>query len=284
MGRHLVNEEIKERIYDFVGDDYTKLDEEYKNAHKKFSIRHNVCGYEYEVSWGKFQAGRRCPKCAGSLRLTNDQVVKRIYDLVGDEFTKLDDFYVNASTKFPIRHNICEHKYEVSWNNFSRGTRCPKCFGSKRLTNDQIVKRLYELVGDEYTKLDDVYIGALEKFPIRHNKCGHEYEVSWGNFLQGARCPRCANEMKHQKLKLSNEQIVKRIYDLVGSDYTKFDDVYLGSSYKFPIKHNKCGHEYKVSWANFQRGSRCPKCAYTIRKSGWTFSKRKRENNAKEID
>ena len=68
-----------------------------------------------------------------------------------------------------------------------------RCFDmAKKLTNDDIIQRMYDLVSNEYTKLNDVYINAHAKFPIRHNTCGHEYEIAWNPFNSGVRCPKCS--------------------------------------------------------------------------------------------
>lgn len=131
-------------------------------------------------------------------KLTNDDIVQKIHELVGDEYCKLDNIYTNTNTKFPIRHNTCGHEYKIAWNTFQSGSRCPKCSGLMKLTNEEIVQKMYELLGDEYTKLDDNYINATTKFPIRHELCGHEYEVNWNNFKSGKRCPKC-NQSKGER-------------------------------------------------------------------------------------
>ena len=227
MGRKkLTNEEIKQRIFELVEDEYTKLDDTYINSKAKFKIKHEKCGHEYEVSWNAFQKGKRCPKCAGLTKLTNEDIVKRIHDLVGNEYTKLDDTYINNQTKFLIRHNLCSHEYEVSWHKFHGGKRCPKCAGLTKLTNEDIVKRIHDLVGNEYTKLDNSYVNSLTKFKIKHNLCGHEYMVSWNIFQQGYRCPKC-NQSKGEKFiedYLTNKNIAF-------NTQKKFDDC----RFKYPL-------------------------------------------------
>lgn len=132
--------------------------------------------------------------------------------------------------------------------------------GRRKLTNEDIVERMYDLVGEEYSKLDNIYLGANTKFSIKHNTCGYEYEIAWSVFQRGNRCPKCSLKQRTFKKTFSNEDIVQKIYELVGDEYTKLDDVYVSSSTKFPIKHNICGHEYEIAWNRFQSGRRCPKC------------------------
>ena len=56
---------IKKRIYKEVKDEYELINEEsYKNTHTKTMIRHNICGYEYNVTLSDFfHNDSRCPKC-----------------------------------------------------------------------------------------------------------------------------------------------------------------------------------------------------------------------------
>ena len=67
-------------------------------------------------------------------RLTTEEVKGRINDLTNGEYLLLGD-YVNAHTKILVKHSLCENEYEVTWNNFQKGTRCPKCSGLEKLNN-----------------------------------------------------------------------------------------------------------------------------------------------------
>ncbi len=70
----------------------------------------------------------------------------------------------------------------------------------------------------------------------------------------GRRCSYCAGLIKK-----TNNQFRKEVYDLVGDDYT-FLDSYVNAITKIRVKHNKCGHIYKVKPDSFLQGSRCPYC------------------------
>ncbi len=52
-------EQFKKEVCDLVGEEYTVLGE-YKNSKTKIKIKHNKCGYEYEVTPNSFLRGRRC--------------------------------------------------------------------------------------------------------------------------------------------------------------------------------------------------------------------------------
>ena len=58
----------------------------------------------------------------------------------------------------------------------------------------------------------------------------------------------------------TDAEFKKEVFDLVGGEYV-FLNSYQGSRTKIKVKHNKCGHVYKVTPSNFLRGSRCPMCS-----------------------
>lgn len=128
--RRLTNEEFCNEIYKMYGDEYSVLSS-YKNVRTKIKVRHNKCGFEYEIWPSEFKnAKRQCRKCQGLLK-THEDFVKEVYLLVNNEYTVLGK-YKNALTKVKIRHNKCGNIYEVKPSNFtSSQSRCPKCIESK---------------------------------------------------------------------------------------------------------------------------------------------------------
>lgn len=257
MSKKLTTEDIKERIFKLVGDEY-KLLSEYVNARTKIRVKHVVCDCIFEATWSNFQQGSRCPKCAGNYRYKDSEINKLVAEMTNGEYTKLSE-YKNANTKFRMRHETCNFEYMVSWNKFLQGRRCPKCANLTRknkltFTNEDIVKAMFELVGNEYTKMDDTYINAQTKFSIRHNKCNCVYEVSWGNFQKGHRCPKCAGRYRY-----TDSEISELVSEMTNGEYIKLSE-YKDSRTKFRIRHNKCNFEYMVCWGNFQQGQRCPRC------------------------
>lgn len=51
------------------------------------------------------------------IRKTNEYFLTEVYTLVGDEYKILSE-YVNSRTKIKIKHNKCNHEYEVKPNDF----------------------------------------------------------------------------------------------------------------------------------------------------------------------
>lgn len=264
--RRKTNEQFQHEIYDLVGNEYTFLDS-YQGTHTKIKVKHNTCGHIYEVKPNNFFNGKRCPYCAKearkkSKRKTKEQFKKEVFNLVGNEYVFLDP-YVNNHTKLRVKHNKCGNIYKVSPNSFLRGSRCPYCAGLIKKTNEQFQQEIYDLVGNEYVFLDP-YVNAHTKLRVKHNKCGHIYGVRPADFLRGSRCPYCAGFRK------TNTDFKKEVYDLVDDKYT-FLDTYVNAQTKIRVKHNECGHIYKVTPANFIMGHRCPYCYGTPKKNNIQF-------------
>lgn len=196
-------------------------------------------------------------------RKTDEQFKKEVFDLVGEEYTFLDT-YINAMTKLRVKHNKCSNIYKVTPSAFLRGNRCPSCFGTPKKTDAQFKKEVHDLVGDEYTFLDS-YVNTTTKLRVRHNKCGNTFKVMPSNFIRGSRCPYCSGKMKKTDFKFKQE-----VKNLVGNEYT-FLDTYVNNKTKLRVKHNSCGHTYKVKPNVFLRGYRCPYCSINAQKTDNQF-------------
>ncbi|MFZ2576330.1 MAG: hypothetical protein WAX22_02475 [Lactococcus hircilactis] len=123
----------------------------------------------------------------------------------------------------------------------------------KRLTTEEIQKRIEELTNGEYLLLGD-YVNSKTKISIKHALCQNEYGVTWNSFQRGSRCPKCSGNEK-----LNNKEIDKKMFELVKDEYMRIGD-YVNSGTKIQVKHILCGNEHEVKWGHFQQGIRCPKC------------------------
>ena len=202
-------------------------------------------------------------------RKTDAEFKKEVYDLVGNEYEFLEP-YVNSKTKLKVKHNKCEHIYEVKPNVFLRGSRCPHCslkarVEARRKTDTQFKQEVKNLVGNEYTFLEP-YVNADTKLRVKHNKCGNIYKVKPHEFLgrHNTRCPYCYGNTKK-----TDTQFKQKVFELVGSEYT-FLDSYVNARTKIKVKHNKCGNIYEVQPCVFLQGHGCPYC-YDARKTNTQF-------------
>jgi len=114
--------------YEFVKDQiektgYKLLSTKYVGSNDKLSLK---CpkGHEWECTFNAFNnRGRRCSICSGNKKLTISTCKKYIesfgYKLLSNE-------YINAHEYLKLQ---CDkgHEYNVRWNNFKKGHRCPVC-------------------------------------------------------------------------------------------------------------------------------------------------------------
>jgi hypothetical protein len=191
-------EQFKKEIYALVGDEYTLLST-YVSTHKKVQMLHNSCGHEYSVSPAKFLTGRRCPRCGRistheKKTKTFEQVKQEIYDMVGDEFRIVGNYY-GLKKKTAFYHKLCGREYQLTPRSFYNGSRCTLCamdaFVEKlSKSHDEFKKEIWSLVQEEYSLLS-TYVGSHEKVTLRHNLCGKTFKMSPTKFLTGQRCPKC---------------------------------------------------------------------------------------------
>jgi very-short-patch-repair endonuclease len=229
----------------------------------------------------KIGANERVRKMAK--RKTNEEFLKEITPLLGEEYLVLSD-YVNLKTKVKFKHVICGNDFDMLPGNFIyHGQRCPVCGQIKSKiaqtrTQDEFVKIINDLVNDEYTVLG-TYVNSETKINIRHNLCGHEYEVKPGNFINNnRRCPICSELRRRQKRTYPVEQFKKEMAELVGDEYEIVGE-YTKRAVPLEIKHNKCGNIFKCSPLNFIYGQRCIYCGKMYYKSQEYF-----ENEVSQLE
>lgn len=128
-------ETFKEKVYQMYGEEYKVLGE-YVNSQTKIKIKHNKCGFEYDVKPNNFINGRQCPNCKNErLSLSNikdhDQFCKEVQEIANGQYEVISQ-YKGKKKKVKLLHKLCNSIYTVTPDNFlHKGTRCPLCKVSK---------------------------------------------------------------------------------------------------------------------------------------------------------
>lgn len=97
-----------------------------------------------------------------------------------------------------------------------------------RITPEKWAQEVEALVGNEYTFLSP-YVKSKENMKVKHNTCGHEYEVSRSRFIAGSRCPKCSSSKGEVKVREYLEKMgigyTEQYYfnDLKKIEYLLFD-------------------------------------------------------------
>lgn len=175
----------------------------------------------------------------------------------------------NSQTKIKIKCS-CGNEFIIGFNAFKSGNQkqCLECgiekrVGLRRKNTEYFKNEVFKLVGEEYSVLNE-YINDSTKIKIRHNclKCNnYEYEVRPNGFIQGARCPKCAGNIKK-----TNKEFLKQVYEITNDEYTILED-YKGANKKILVRHNcsDCNnYEWRITPLNFLKGQKCPKCQHKL--------------------
>jgi Zn ribbon nucleic-acid-binding protein len=178
--------------------------------------------------------------------------VKEIFNLVGNEYTVISN-YINNKEKIILKHNLCNNEYEVSPIKFTQGRRCPYCAGNKKPTDKEFKLRVELLVGDKFIFKEE-YKNSDTPLLCSHKKCGYEWKITPHHFLDGIRCPKCANNAKK-----TQEDFIKDSLEKRGNDY-KVIGKYKNNNTPIEILHEKCGRKWNVSPVKFLAGRSCPYC------------------------
>ena len=156
----LTNEEFKQKVLDFKGQEYI-FREQYKNSTTPILCEHNTCGYQWKITPGNFFGGKGCPKCSGSMKLTQDDFDEKVKKLFDNEYIFLEP-YVNTMTSILCKHS-CGHKWKVRPDNLFQGKRCPLC--SNESKGEKFIREYLENKGISFetqkTFKDCVYINKL---------------------------------------------------------------------------------------------------------------------------
>ena len=123
-----------------------------------------------------------------------------------------------------------------------------------KYTQEEFLKIIYDLVGDEYTVLSD-YNGNRNKILMRHNVCGNEWWITPSNFIEhGTRCP-----IENGKIKYSTKEYKQKLYK-INSNLELLDE-YTNSSTKLHFKCLKDNYVFLAQPKQVLQGSGCPCCA-----------------------
>lgn len=223
---------------------YILLSDEYKNNKTKLKMK-CPSDHIFEMKFNAFQSGARCPICNGNIKLTYDYVKEYINN---ENYELLSKTYINNHTKLNVK---CPkgHVFEVKFNNFKTGSRCPVCCGNMQYTYDE-VKDMFKSKG--YTLLSEEYTNKESKLKIMCPK-GHVYHTRLGVFKRGFGCPHCSGKAKH-----TIEFVRDYLYE---NDYKLISETYVNANIPIFMECSK-GHTFEMRFADFKNNNRrCPICS-----------------------
>ena len=135
----------------------------------------------------------------------------------------------------------------------------------RKKTHTEFIEEL-KIVNPEITVIGK-YINYQTKIKIQHT-CGHQWEGTPNNLLQGKSCPKCSKIKTSKKKTKTTEQFVKEL-KIINPEITVIGN-YINYQTKIKIQHS-CGYEWKARPSGLLKGTSCPKCFGRFKKSTEQF-------------
>jgi ssDNA-binding Zn-finger/Zn-ribbon topoisomerase 1 len=240
----------------------------YIRGSDKLRFKHSVpeCQFEWEAIATKLLHETGCPKCAGNLKLTQDEFEEKVRLKHNGEIEVLGQ-YTGVHNKVLFRHVICGHEFESKANNVANaGQGCPICNNKKRiinqrLTHDEYIKRVNDRHHGEIEVLD-IYTKANEKIRFRHSTCGFEWKaIAYSVSHLGRGCPRCASSKGESLIRwILIERNIEFKEQFIFNDcrYKRplpFDfAVFVDSDLAFLIEYDGIQHFKPTKYSNWEDG------------------------------
>ena len=112
---------------EFLSRGYLLLSKSYKNVYEKLLY---ICpnGHKHSIAYRHFHKGHGCLKCVG---IDNSKRFRMDFSIIEDSFISngyelLTTEYINAHQQLEYRYPY-GHRHSMTWNNWSKGYRCPTC-------------------------------------------------------------------------------------------------------------------------------------------------------------
>lgn len=196
MTRRKTYEEVKV-IVEGLGFEMIGL--EYVDSKTPFEIKCEE-GHVEPICLNNLQTRKKCPRCSiisrNNAKRVKQSTVKELVEKEGYTLHEIIEGTNCEAKRLVVQCPVGHEKYNVIYQNFLKGRRCPECKYDKNRNNlvdiiEEMEEEGYEYISGEY-KSNRSYL--LVKCPK-----GHEYKTTYGLFQANKRCPQC-NESKGERI------------------------------------------------------------------------------------
>lgn len=194
---------------------------EYVNASTPTLMRCNKCGNEWKTRPSNLLVAKGtngCPVCQyNDKSMTGEEFEKKFNARFKGEFIiKPGTKYTRQANPLYLIHTKCGTSFKTYWGTFTHNYSCPECrkckIGKERKTSEMYSSEIMKLYGDEFSLLSN-YTGALEQITVRHNDCGHIWNMRASHLLQGHGCPVCKSSR--------GERLVRSVMNELKIDFSE---------------------------------------------------------------
>lgn len=228
--------------------DYSKVD--YKNIDLKVMIICEEHGVFLQSPYNH-RAGKECPKCSG-VGLSREEIIAQFRKVHGSKYDYSKTECTN--TRSPIIIICPEHgEFSQNTNSHKQGNGCPKCSGTMKLTQSEIIKDFIQVHGDKYDYSKVNYIGANSKIIIICQEHG-EFQQTPSSHKHGSGCPKCLG------MGNTTEEIILQFKEVHGDIYEYSKVEFINNKTEVAIICEEHGEFFQIPKTH-KLGSGCPKCS-----------------------
>jgi len=227
------------------------LSQEYLGVLTKLRWQCNK-GHVWDANPHDIQRGTWCPICAGTIKLTIEEMHRIAKERSGKCLSKK---YVNAQTKLKWQ---CKegHIWEATPNSIKVGSWCPYCAGYY-----QTIKDMQQLAKDQRGKcLSKKYNNAITKLKWQ---CAerHVFLMSPSSVKSGTWCPVCGRKKLANSLRLTIEDMQEIAEKRKGKCLS---NTYVDANTKL-LWQCRNGHTWEATPGHVKNGTWCPICGGTVK-------------------
>jgi len=220
MSKKLTQEEFIQRATEQHDSKYSYNKVVYLNTSSKVKIVCPIHG-EFEQTPNKHMAGRGCPSCGGTQRLSKSDFIERSADVHNNKYDySLVEYTTNAIEVVITckRHGSFKQKP----SNHMNGQGCPKCSKSSKLNTETFIVKAKAVHEGRYIYIKTSYVKSRESVTITCNIHG-DFKIIPAHHLQGQGCQACSQLRKQDSLQefigKAREVHLKK-YDYSAFNYT----------------------------------------------------------------
>lgn len=256
--------------------------EEYIGARTKIFHRCKICNHEWTAIPDKILMGRGCPKCAGNIKFTHEEYVKKVENI--NPNIEVLGKYINSSTKILHRCRIDGYEWKTYPSHILRGCGCPECAGLRKKTHEEYIVEVAEI--NPNIEVIGKYININTKILHKCKIDGYEWEITPYCVLKMRQgCPKCSGNIKK-----TQEEYIAQVAEINPNIEVLGDYIDYHTKILHKCKIDNC--EWYATPANVLHGTGCPKCgeskgeriiANWLNKNNISYESQKYFDNCKNI-
>lgn len=263
MSVKLTTQEIKSRLKRI--NPLIRVLGKYVNATEPLKCRCRHCQHCWSPKWADLSQGHGCPQCAGSIKLTEADLVRGVH--IKNPSTSLR----RVGEHFWLKCKRCSSEWQNTREQLKHnlGT-CQKCLATRLrrwITTEEARDHLCKIGSSIRIASIQTNINSNTKLKCQCCKCGNKFLVKWSSLKRGGCCPKCKMDgFRHTLAE------IKHKLRTIQPNTRVLSTVYTNTMSLLNCKCRVCEHEWKAPWSRLNQGHGCPRCGNQAHADAQRFS------------